>query len=444
MLISDKKLYIKNLLEFSAKALHKEYIDAFEISCTYHQGHVIGVREQHTETFEFNIIQQLGITVYFQGKSGYAETSDLSENSILSVIKNAQTIANYTEKDCFSGIIDNQFICIPQEMPSIYKPIEDFCVNKLIDYAKNCEAIALNNSAIYRSEGIDISSSEVLHGFANSHGFLHVYPETRYGVNLGLIVKDKTGMQRDGVYYNSHNFKTLPDMKDIAKLAIERTLSRMNPRKIQSQNLPVLLSPTIARSFWKTLISGIYGQRQYYKNTFLFDKIDCRVVSSHVSLIENPNIPNAIGNRPYDNEAVNFGEMPIVTDGILNRYLLNSYSARQLKLKTTGNAGGISNIIVKSDQIMDYNSLINSLNKGIIIHEIMGQGFNITTGDYSHGAMGYYVEKGEICYPIDNFTIAGNLSDSFQNIVAIGTDVEFYSSIFSGSILINQCAISSE
>ena len=444
MSILDKKRYLQDVLQFASDVLHKKNIDAFEINCSYDQGHVIAVRDQQAETLEYNVTQQLSVTIYHQGKTGYAETSDLSEKSILSIIDNAKTIANFTEKDPFAGIIDKRFLCTPSEMPELYQPIANFSIDKLIEHAKHCEAIALENSDIDHSEGVDIDSFEILHGFANSHGFLHVYPETRHSIGMGLIAKDNHGMQRDNAYYSAHDFTTLPSIEHIAKLALKRTLDRRNPRRIQSQQLPILLSPSIARSFWGALLSAIKGQRQYHKDTFLLDKIDQSIIAHDISLIEDPNIPHALGNQPYDNEGVNLGENPIITHGVLNRYLLSSYSARQLKRETTGNAGGISNLTVHSSNIQAYDALIKSIDKGVIIHETMGQGFHITTGDYSQGAMGYYVEKGEICYPIDNFTIAGNLSQMLQSIIAMGDDIEPFSRIQSGSLLIKQCSISGE
>lgn len=445
MSILNKKRYLHNILQFVSQALHKKNIDTFEINCSYDQGHVIAVLDQQTETLEYNVMQQLSVRLYHQGKTGYAETSDLSEKSILSIIDNAKTIATYTEKDLFVGIIDKTLLCTPQEMPSLYQPMDNFSINQLIDHAKNCEAIALENHNIDHSEGVNINSFETLHGFANSHGFLHVYPETYHSIGIGLIAKGDQGMQRDHACYSAHDFTTLPSVKHIAHLALKRTLDRRNPRRIQTQKLSILLSPAIACSFWGALLSAIKGQRQYHKDTFLLDKINQTVISNDLSLIENPNIPYALGNQPYDNEGVNFGENPIITNGILNRYLLSSYSARQLKLEPTGNAGGVSNLIVKSNKsTLSQHELVKSLDKGLIIHETMGQGFHIATGDYSQGAMGYYVENGEICYPIDNFTIAGNLGDMLQDIIAIGDDLEPFSRIRSGSLLIKQCSISGE
>ena len=354
MSILDKKRYLQDVLQFASLVLHKKNIDAFEINCSYDQGHVIAVRDQQTETLEYNVTQQLSVTIYHQGKTGYAETSDLSEKSILSIIDNAKTIANFIEKDPFAGVIDKRFLCTPSEMPELYQPIAHFSIDKLIEHAKHCEAIALENNDIDHSEGVDIDSFEILHGFANSHGFLHVYPETRHSIGMGLIAKDNHGMQRDNAYYSAHGFTTLPSIEHIAKLALKRTLDRRNPRRIQSQQLPILLSPAIARSFWGALLSAIKGQRQYHKDTFLLDKINQSVITHDISLIENPNIPQALGNQPYDNEGVNLGANPIITHGVLNRYLLSSYSARQLKRETTGNAGGISNLTVHSNNTQSY------------------------------------------------------------------------------------------
>ncbi|WP_395947137.1 metallopeptidase TldD-related protein [Caedibacter taeniospiralis] len=445
MPILDKKAYLQKVLEFTSAQLHKKNLDAFEINCSYDQGHAVSVRDQLTETLEFNITQQMSVTVYHHGKTGYAETSDLSEKSILAIIDNAKTIATYTENDPFCGVVDKKFLCTPQEMPSLYKPIADFSIHHLIEHAKNCEHIALKHKGIDHSEGVDIDSFEILHGFANSHGFLHVYPETRHSLGIGLIAKDQHGMQRDSAYFSAHDFAALPNIHEITQLAIKRTLDRRNPRRIKSQKLPILLSPSIARSFWRALMSAIKGQRQYHKDTFLLNKVGHQILPTSISLIENPYIHNALGNQPFDDEGVNFGENPIVIEGVLKRYLLSSYSARQLNLETTGNSGGMSNLLVQSkERLIEHDQLIKQLDKGIIVHETMGQGFNLTTGDYSQGAMGYYVEKGEIQYPIDNFTIAGNLNAMFQDIIAIGNDIEPFSRIRSGSVLINQCSISGE
>ncbi len=444
MLILDKLSYIKTVLTSTYERLQHKNIDAFEISCSYNQGHVIAVRDLQTETLEFNVTQQLNVTVYHQGKTGYAETSDLSDKSIQSIIDSATAIAQYTEVDPFAGIVDKAFLCEPQKMPELYCPIVDFSIEKTIEHAKTCEQLAVSQKSIFHSEGVDINSFEIIHGFANSYGFIHVYPETRHSIGIGLIAKDKHGMQRDNAYFSAYDFFALPTIQEIANLAIERTLNRRNPKKIKSQRLPILLSPAIARIFWKTLLSAIKGGHQYHKDTFLLNKLDYDILSQNMSLIENPNIKNGLGNQPYDDEGVNFGENPIIVNGKLKRYLLNSYSARQLNSTTTGNSGGVSNVIVNSTQTISLDALIKKMDKGIIIHEIMGQGFNLTTGDYSQGAMGYYIENGIIQYPIDNFTIAGNLTDLFHNIVAMGEDIDTFSHIRTGSLLISTCNISGE
>ncbi|MBK2125595.1 TldD/PmbA family protein [Fangia hongkongensis] len=445
MAILTRQNELISILQKASELAKSAEVDAFEIHASIDQGHVIGVRNLVPETLEFNITQHLSVHVYYQGKTGYAQTSDLSINSIKAIIQSAKTIAMHTEKDPFSGIIDAKELCTPKSLSSLYQPWEDFTIEKALELAKNCESYALDNQDISHSDGVSISGFEILHGFANSHGFLDVYPETRYSISAEFIADDKHGMQRDDAYYASRSIEGLPDTKHIAEEAINRTLARRNPQSIKTQNLPIIFSPQIAKSFISKLLTALKGSRQYHKNTFLSDVLDQRVLPHGINITENPLIKGAMGSQPYDDEGVNKGLNPIITDGVVNRYILNSYSARQLGMQSTGNAGGLSNVEIDAKHACSEHELITKMDHGIIIHETMGQGANLTTGDYSQGAMGFYVKNGQIQYPIDNFSVVSDLKTMLGNIQGISIDnVSKNSGIQVGSILINECHISGQ
>ncbi|WP_119344786.1 TldD/PmbA family protein [Facilibium subflavum] len=434
--------HIKNVLQTACEIAKKAQVDAFEIHCSFDQGHVIDIRKQQTENLEFNASQSLSIQVYHQGKTGYAETSDLSHNGLHTTIEHAKTIAKFTEADPFSGIIDKDKLCTPKALAYLYRPWKHFRIEEVIDMAKTCEQHALDYSKEICSDGVEISCFEILYGFANSHGFLDVYPESRNSISIELIVEDKHGMQRDDAYFTHYDIQSLPTPKAIAQLAIDRTLSRRDPQSIQSQSMPVIFSPTTAKTLINGFLTALKGGKQYHKNTYLYNKLHQMVTKENISLIEDPNLKDGMGSQPYDDEGVNKARNPIVIDGMLQRYLLNSYSARQLQSETTGNAGGVSNIVIQSRNMMPEAQLIQTMDHGVIIHETMGQGLDITTGDYSQGAMGYYVKNGQIQYPVDNFTVSGNLADMFKNIQAISNDnIDKNTRIQTGSLLIDNCHI---
>ena len=436
---------IKETLAQAVKMAESFNVDAFEIHCSIDQGHVIGVRNQLPETLEFNLTQHLGIEVYYQGRTGYAETTDLSTQSLRSVVQNAVTIARHTEKDPFSGIVKKGVLTQAKRLDYLYRPWQEFTIENAIEQAKACEAYALKEKDIFRSDGVTINSFEMLHGFANSHGFLDVYPETKHSISAEFIAKDKHGMQRDDAYYVNHDFTALPTLQQIAEKAISRTLARRNPRHIKSGNLPVIFSPNIASAMIGNLLAALKGSRQYHKNTFLYQKLNEKVIAETISIIEKPDIIGAIASRPYDDEGVNKGTSPIITGGKVERYLLSSYSARQLKLETTGNAGGISNIEIVTRHKCCEKEMISNLKEGVLIHETMGRGVSLTTGNYSQGAMGFYIENGEIQYPIDNFTVVGNLNEMLNNIQGIAYDnIDTNTAIRIGSMLIENCFISGE
>ena len=443
--MSNQLNTIKETLEHASKIAQAQQVDAFEIQASCDQGHVIDVRNLTPEKLEFNMTQHLSVTIYHQGNSGHASTSDLSISGLQSTIDHAKTIAKFTEKDPFSGIVDKKLLCQPQRLDYLYRPWKDFSIEKAIDIAKKCENYGLSNNEIFQSEGASVDSFNLIYGLTNSHGFFDVFEQTRHSISAGFVSKDMHGMQQDYAHFTAHDFDLLPDIAEIAALAITRTLSKRNPQRIKSQKLPIILEPRVAKSLWHHMLSALRGTKQYHKNTFLLDTLGKQITDNNISIIEDPDIVDGIGSQSYDSEGVNKGKNPIIIDGCLSRYLLNSYSGRQLNMETTGNAGGISNIIVHTKKPATKDDLIKQMNQGIIVHETMGQGANLVTGDYSQGASGYYVEKGQIKYPIDNFSIVSNLAEMLLNIQGIShDDINKNGHIHTGSVLIENCFISSQ
>jgi PmbA protein len=440
-----RRTEIMSVLQTACDISKSCQVDSFEVHILVNQGHVISVRNLAPELLEFNVTQKLSVQIYHEGKTGYAQTSDLSFNSIKNTIESAKKIAKYTERDAFSGIVERKYLALPQGIESLYHPWKNFTVERVLDLAKKCESYGLNHRDISCSDGVSISQYEMLRGFANSYGFIDIYPETKYSINASFITKDKHGMQRDSAYYAGRDIQKLPSVRSIAEEAIEKTIARKNPQLIKTQTLPIILSPSVAKSFIRHLLTALTGARQYNKNTFLHNVLDRSILPSGTNVVEDPMIENAIGSRAYDNEGVNKGINPIIENGVIKRYILDSYSSRQMKMETTGNAGGISNIKIYERQKgrTTKAELIKKMDHGIIVEETMGQGTNLITGDYSQGAMGFYVKYGRIQYPIDNFNIAGNLKTMFASVQGLTTDnMDKNSNVQMGSLLTSDCHIS--
>lgn len=436
----NKQADYKNLLTELMNMAKKQGVTQTEASISHDTGFSVTVRNQEVETIEHNRNKSLGINVYFGRKKGSASTSDFSSQAIKSTFEAACHIARFTTEDPFNGLAESQFL---EKSPSDLDLCHPWSIDpqNAIALGKECEAnaLAIDNRLTF-SEGVSLSTQEAIYVYANSHGFLAGYPSSLHNISCNLIAKDKMGMQRDGSFTINRNPDQLQSIEKLAKEAADNTVKRLSARRISTCQVPVIYHSEIAPGLIRTFLEAISGGILYRNASFLVDHIGKSVFAKRISIYEKPHLLSALGSAPFDDEGVRTSDRVLIDEGILCGYLLNSYSARKLGLQTTGNAGGFHNILLKTSQFK-LNDLLKEMEKGLLVTEVMGQGINLVTGDYSRGAAGFWVENGEILFPVEEITIAGNLKDMYQNIVAIGNDINYKSTIQTGSILLENMMI---
>lgn len=414
-----------------------------EASLSVSRGYSVSVRKGEVESLEFQNDRDLGITVYFGQRKGNAGTGDLSAHGIAEAVKAACAIASVTGEDDCSGLADADLMA--REFPNLdLNHPWDLSADAAVDLARECEAAALAVDArITQSEGAGVSTHQGISLYANSHGFAGVRRGTQHSLSCAVIAAQGDEMQRDYWYSNARNAGDMLGVQAIGRKAGERSVARLGARKLGTRQAPVLLPPELARGFWGHFIGAISGGALYRKASFLLDQMDRPVFSPLVQLEQKPFIPRGASSAAYDSEGVATRERVLVEAGVLRGWLLGSYSARKLKLTTTGNAGGVFNLVVKPGT-QDFNALVKDMQRGLIVTELMGSGVNGVTGDYSRGAAGFWVEHGEIAYPVQELTIAGNLREMFKGVQAIGNDVDTLASIRTGSVLLDGMTIAGE
>ncbi len=435
---------LADLAQFSLDRAKLLGATAAEVEISTSLGQDVTVRLGEVETIEHNRDKGLGITVYLGQKRGNASTTDLSRDAIERTVKAALAIAKYTAADEFAGLADADRLALP--------PFDDFglyypwklAVDDAIELGKRMEAAAFAvDKRINNSEGASVSTYESAFIYANSAGFIGGYPTTRHSASCTMIATSKQGMQRDYWYAVARDEQGLESAEAIGRRAGERTVARLNAKKIASCEVPVLFESTVASGLIGSFVGAVSGSSLYRKSSFLQDSIGETVFSNIVSIREDPAIRGGLASGPFDAEGVTTVARDVVKDGVVQGYFLASYSARKLGMKSTGNAGGNHNLIVVPGEL-DFAGLIKKMNRGLIVTELMGQGVNNVTGDYSRGAAGFWVENGEIAYPVEEITIAGNMKQMFKDIVAVGNDELALGSKRVGSILIERMSIAGE
>ncbi|NOQ63973.1 MAG: metalloprotease PmbA [Methyloprofundus sp.] len=403
----------------------------------------VSVRLGEVETIENHCSQGLGVSVYFGQTKGSASSTDISEKSIKETVAAACSIARYTSEDSYGGLPDADKLATEFNDLDLYHPW-DIDAEEAITLATDCENSARQyHSDISNSEGASVDSYSGIHIFGNSLGFLHGYASTRHSLSCSVIGEREGAMERDYWYSVARNKQDLESTEFIGQKAAERTIQRLGARGLSSRKCPVIYSAEIASSLIGSFLGAISGGSLYRKSSFLLDSLDTQVFPDFMRLYEQPHLLGALGSSMYDAEGVSTRANEIVSAGVLNTYLLSSYSARKLGMQTTGHAGGVRNLCVEAG---DHNlaQLLKQMDTGLLVTELMGQGVNPVTGDYSRGAAGFWVEQGEIQYPVQEITIAGNLKDMFQHILAVGNDIEYRGNIRTGSILVEEMAIAGE
>lgn len=412
-----------------------------EISLGFGQN--VTVRLGEVETIEYNRDKGLSVTVYFGHRRGHASTSDLSSQALTDTVAAACSIARHTALDPYCGLAEPAMLAVQIQDLELYHPWE-ISVDEAIELARACESSALRaDSRINNSEGAGISAHEGLFAYANSHGFCGGYPTSRHGISCTVIAEQGDAMQRDYWYSTARSAADMESAEAVGRKAAERTVRRLGGRQLGTRQVPVLFEPGIASGLISHLASAISGGNLYRKSSFLLDAVGQQIFSPLVSISERAHLPKGLASSPFDHEGVATQDRELVENGVLNGYILSSYSARKLGLQTTGNAGGSHNLILQSGE-HDFDGLLKLMGTGLVVTELLGHGINLVTGDYSRGAAGFWVENGEIQYPVEEITIAGNLKQMFKGVVAVGNDVIVQGARQCGSVLLDQLTIAGE
>ena len=411
-------------------------VDQAEVAVSHDIGLSATARLGDVESLEYTNDRGLGITVYCDSRKGSASTSDTSSEAIREAVGKACTFAKYTAQDEYSGLAKPELMC--REIPDLQLDFPwSIDAQFAIDLAVRCEAAALGyDKRITNSEGATIWTNRGMRAYGNTHGFAGCYAKSSHSISCAVLGDSDGHMERDYYYSSARDSVDLEDVAAIGETAAERTLNRLGARKIPTARAPVLFIPELARGFVGHAMSAISGGAQYRRSSFLLDAVGEKIFPDFVNIEERPHIAKAMASAPYDAEGVATWDRDIVSSGELQGYILSSYSARRLGLETTANAGGAQNLVV-SGNAEDLDALVSEMGTGLLVEELIGQGVNIVTGDYSRGAVGHWVENGEIKYPVHEVTIAGNLRDLYSRIVAIGKDQDLRGGIRCGSLLVD-------
>ena len=434
---------LKNLVQELLDESKKQGATSAEAGLSIDNGLSVNARLGEVETIEHHCDQSLGVTVYIGKKKGSASTNDFSADSVKETVKAACSIAGFSSEDEYAGLPDKDRLATHFPELDRFHPW-DIDAEAAIELAVECEDAARSyHDEISNSEGASVSSHQGIRVMGNSLGFLQGYQATRHSISCSVIGERDGDMQRDYWYSVSRQAEKLESAKDVGIKAAERTIKRLGAHSLSTRQCPVLYSAEVASGLIGSLISAISGGSLYRKSSFLLDALDSQIFPEFIRIHEQPHLKMALGSSAYDSEGVATAARDIVTDGVLKGYVLSSYSARKLGLQTTGNAGGVHNLTVDSG-VNDFAAMLKQLDTGLLVTELMGQGVNGVTGDYSRGASGFWVENGQIQYPVEEITIAGNLKDMYKNIVSVGNDVDYRGNIRTGSILIEQMSIAGE
>jgi PmbA protein len=434
---------LESIIERALEEARARGASQAEAGVSQDSGLSVGVRLGEVETLEHQRDRSMGVTVYFGQRKGSASTADFSLDAVRDTVAKACSIARFTAEDACSGLADAALMASSQPNLDLDHPWP-LSAERAIEIAKSCEAAALAfDSRINNSEGASVATHQGLHVYGNSHGFVGGYPTTSHTVSCVVLAGTGDEMQRDYWYSTSRDWRELEDAEAVGRESARRTVARLGPRKLSTRRAPILFMPDMARGLIGHFAAAIRGSSQYRQSSFLLDAAGQQVFPKTISIAEQPHIPKAMGSAPFDDEGVATRERELVSDGVLTGYILSSYSARKLGLATTGNAGGAHNLVV-APTAGGRAEMLSRLGTGLLVTELMGQGVNAVTGDYSRGAAGFWVEKGEIQHSVAEITIAGNLREMLKDIVAVGDDVDVRGGIRIGSVILKEMTIAGE
>lgn len=434
---------LQNLVNDVLQDALKQGATSAEVDVGFNKGFSVTARKGEVESVEYNQDKIVDITVYFGQRTGSASLSDLRPEAIHAAVKAACNIARFTDEDAFAGLADKSELAFGYPTLELAFPW-DISVERAIALACECEAKALaQDKRISTSENVVVATGQAWSMYGNTHGFFGTYSQTRHEISCVLIAKQGDDMQRDYYYTTVCDPTLLDSISTIAKNAVDRTVRRLGARRLTTRRVPVIFAAEEARGLLGHFVAGISGGSIYRKSSFLVDSLNKSVFPKHIRIEEKPHLAKALGSAPFDENGVATRPNVFVEDGVLKSYVLGVYSAKKLGMKTTGNAGGVHNLFINTGK-NDLPALLKKMGTGLLVTELMGQGVNIITGDYSRGASGFWVENGEIQYPVEEVTIAGNLKEMYANMVEVGCDVDMRGNIKTGSILLDEMTVAGD
>jgi len=432
MLRSQVEMILETARELGATAAEVSVSQDFGLSVTARMGEL--------ETVEFNQDRGFGITVYVDECKGVASTSDVSCESVNDAVKAALNIARFTQPDPCNGLAAPELMAEKLPELDIYHPWS-ISVEGATSRALACEAEAMaQDKRISNSDGATVASQLGCLAYGNSHGFLGSFLSSRHSLGLAVIANEKSGMQKDYWYTTSRRSEDMEDELSVGREAARRVLARLGCRGFKAGKMPVLFSPQMAAGLIGSLLGALMGGALYRNVSFLTNSMGNKVARDDISIREYPHLQRAMGSAGFDGDGVATSSKAFIKKGVVDNYILSAYSARRLSMQTTGNAGGVRNVRIEGE-LSPYSELLKQMGSGVMVTQLMGQGVNAVTGDYSRGASGFWVENGELAYPIENFTIASNLKDMFLGVAGIGNDVDLRGNICCGSLLIDEMTI---
>ncbi|MCG8054446.1 MAG: metalloprotease PmbA [Candidatus Thiodiazotropha taylori] len=441
--MKSRQLDLQQSVEELLQEAKRQGASAAEAAVSSDAGLSVTVRLGETETIEHTRDNGLGVTVYFGHRKGSASTSDLSPQAIKETVEAACNFARYTSEDDCAGLADPSLMATELPDLDLYHPWNQ-SVEEAIELAIRCETAARDSDErIFNSEGATLNSHNGLQVYGNTHGFIGGYPSSRHSLSCAVLGKQGESMQRDYWYTLARKSEQLDRAESVGEMAARRTLARLNGRRIKTQQAPVLFQADVAVGLLRSFVGAIRGSSLYRKASFLLDQLGKPVFPSFINIHEDPLLSGGLASCAYDSEGVATSRKDFIQDGVLSSYVLDSYAARKLGMQTTGNGGGVRNLRINcGDQ--DREGLLKSMQRGLLVTELMGQGVNMVTGDYSRGATGFWIENGEIQFPVEEITIAGNMKEMFLGLQEVGSDIETRSSVQTGSWLIDNMMIAGE
>ena len=426
-----------------ALSIAQKGCDSAEVAVSRTTGMSVSTRMGEVENVEFNSDGALGITVYHNQRKGSASSTDLSEEAIARTVQAAIDIAKYTSEDPCSGPADRDLLAFEAPDLQLFYPSE-VSADQAIDYAANAEKAALSaDPRITNTEGGSFNSHYGIRVFGNTLGMLQSYCSSRHSMSACVIAEENGDMERDYAYTIARKLDDLKSAQWVGEECARRTLSRLAPRKLATQKAPVIFAPEVATGLFGHLVGAISGTSVYRKSTFLLDSLGKQILPDWLTIRELPYVIGGLASTPFDSEGVRTEDRLIIENGVLNNWLMTTYAARKLGLKSTGHAGGIHNWHI-AGQGLGFDDMLREMGTGLVVTELMGQGVSGITGDYSRGASGFWVENGEIQYPVSEITIAGNLKDMWASIIATGDDIETRSNIQCGSVWLPEMSIAGQ